>query len=86
MGFLCTCDFWLGFKGSPVGARIISGAACDDLEMHLSGWWSGHSRMRRDLGTVAEASIATFQWRAEGMELGKQEEVVSLSCVIKELP
>lgn len=38
-------------------------------------------RMRRYLGTVAEAGIATFQWRTEGLELGKQEEVVSLSLL-----
>lgn len=38
-------------------------------------------RMRRDLGRVAEAGTAAFQWRAEGLELGKQEEVVSLSLL-----
>lgn len=42
--------------------------------------------MRRDLGTAAEAGIAAFKWRAEWLELGKQEEVLSLCCVIKELP
>ena len=43
-------------------------------------------RIRRDLGTVAETGISTFQWRAEWMELGKREEALSLCCVVKELP